>query len=552
MCSTRAPDNTREVPAFKTRAQQLEKQPPCRLNCPNTGDVRGWIGIIAQHEKNGLSLDEAYDQAWRTIAARNPLVASIARICPHPCEDHCARTDKDGAVSINALERFLGDWALSRSLDLPLDNAERYEESIGVVGSGPAGLSFAYQMARRGYPVTIYEQRDEAGGMLRHAIPEYRLPNEVLAAEVERLLELGVTLETGVDVGNIVALDELRARHTLLFIGIGAQAARHLRVPGEDGPGVISGIEFLQRRNEAPESLRGKRVLVFGGGNTAMDAARSARRDGASVAVVYRRSEDEMPAARHEVEDARAEGIEFRYLLAPLEVVHEDNRLSYVEVQAMKLGTPDSDGRRRPEPLDGQTEHLPADLVIVAVAQAPDWFGMPEMLAKDAGRNLHDDGRLEDGIWAGGEDRGPNIAGAAIAQGRLAAEAAHAELRNLPLPEPESQAPVDTKVVKRHWYKGETRGELPRRPVEEWLTDSETEINLTIDEQRAREEATRCMSCGLCFDCGQCFMYCNGAGFTRVESTSPGKYFVLALDACEGCGKCIEVCPCGYLAARNE
>jgi NADPH-dependent glutamate synthase beta subunit-like oxidoreductase len=541
-----------EAPLFQTRAQQLEKQPPCQLNCPNTGDVRGWVGIIAQHEKNGLTLDEAYDRAWETIAARNPLVASIARICPHPCEDNCVRSGKDGAVSINALERFLGDWAISRALDLPVEQDEPRDESVGVVGSGPAGLSFAYQMARRGYPVTIYEQREQPGGMLRHAIPEYRLPNDVLETEIDRLLGMGITLNTDVDIGSVVALDELRARHTLLFLGIGAQAARHLCVPGEDGPDVISGIEFLQQRSEAPEFLRGKRVLVFGGGNTAIDAARSARRDGASVTVVYRRSENEMPAATHEVDDARAEGVEFRFLLAPIEIVHADGQLQYAMVQAMRLGAPDEQGRRRPVPKDGCTEKLAADLVIVAVAQVPDWFGMPEVLARDAGRSVRDDGKLDDGVWVGGDDRGSNIAGAAIAQGRMAAEAAHAELRNLPLPEPEPRAPVETRIVKARWYKNGERGNLPRRPTDEWLADPEAEINQTIDQEQALAESARCMSCGLCFDCGQCYMYCNVGGFTRIESTAPGKYFVLALEACEGCGKCIEICPSGYLEARSE
>ena len=157
MCSTRVPDDAPAAPTFRTRAQQVEKLPPCQAQCPNSGDVRGWIGIIAQHEKNGLTLDEAYDEAWATIARLNPIPASLARICPHPCEDLCTRGDKDGAVSINALERFLGDWGLSRSLPLPVPEAGPWPESIGVVGSGPASLSFAYQMARRGYPVTVYE-----------------------------------------------------------------------------------------------------------------------------------------------------------------------------------------------------------------------------------------------------------------------------------------------------------------------------------------------------------------------------------------------------------
>ena len=215
-------------PSFRTLAQQAEKQPPCQAHCANSGDVRGWMGVIAQHEKNGLTREQAFDEAWRKIALLNPLPATIARICPHPCEDSCIRRDKDGAVSINALERFLGDWALSRTLPLPLVIPRIYEESIGVIGSGPASLSFAYQMARRGYGVTVYERGESMGGMLRRAIPEYRLPHDVLDAEVERLLNVGITLVNNTDVGSTIGFEELRDRHGVLFLGLGAQAARRL------------------------------------------------------------------------------------------------------------------------------------------------------------------------------------------------------------------------------------------------------------------------------------------------------------------------------------
>lgn len=551
MCSTRSSTDKSVLAGFRIHAQQVEKRPPCQAQCPNSGDVRGWIGLIAQHDKNGLTLDEAYDEAWAMIAERNPMPASLARICPHPCEDLCTRQDKDGAVSINALERFLGDWGLSRSLPLPQATHEVSLESVGVVGSGPASLSFAYQMARRGYTVTIYEKDETAGGMLRHAIPDYRLPREILDSEIERLLTMGVTIEYGVGIGVDVGLEELRQNHTLLFLGLGAQAGRKLGVSGEHGPGVITGIDFLRQRKIRPAGLDAKRVIVIGGGNTAMDAARGALRDGALVTLVYRRGKEEMPASDDEVREALNEGVEFRFLSAPTRFFHDDKGVQHVEVQRMRLGAPDDQGRRRPIPVDDDTETLPADLVIVAIAQVPDWHGLDAVVAASDWFDTRADGKLSDDVWAGGDDRSPGIASAAIAQGRYAAEAAHAELRGLPPPEADLRRPVNPASVRTDHY--DDCEQLARsHNTKDWRNDPEAEIVATIAYDDAVTEAMRCMSCGQCFDCQQCFMYCNGAGFTRIAEPSPGHYFVLDLDACEGCGKCIEICPCGYLEARDQ
>jgi len=552
MPSTKTSGETSAAPSFRTRAQQLEKLPPCQMQCPNNGDVRGWIGIIAQHEKNGLTLDEAYDKAWERIAELNPLPATIGRICPHPCEDLCTRRDKDGAISINAMERFLGDWAISRSLPLPRSGSQRYPESIGVIGSGPASLSFAYQMARRGYEVTMYEKHELPGGMLRYAIPDYRLPREVLDAEVERVLGLNISLIQDTDVGSSIAINELRDRHALIFLGLGAQAASDLSIPGEQGPGVTSGIDYLQQRKQRIESQLGERVLVIGGGNTAIDAARSARRDGAVVTVLYRRSEAEMPAAAHEVEDARSEGVEFLFLVALARIVRDGEKIQHVQIQEMRLADADEQGRRRPVAIPGQTRSLQADNVIVAVSQTVDRHGMDEMFGAQTWLHTGEDGKLDENVWAGGDDRGLGIASKAIAQGRFAAESAHAELRGQSKLDPTAACKaIHGGEVRTDYYPEQQRVESPRRPQEERLSDPEAEINRTIGYEQACEEAIRCMSCGQCFDCQQCFMYCNGAGFTRIEETSPGNYFALALDACEGCGKCIEICPCGYLEARR-
>ncbi len=553
MSSTRPGGENPAAPSFRIRAQQLEKLPPCQAQCPNSGDVRGWLGVIAQHKKNKLTLDEAYDKAWQILAELNPLPATIGRICPHPCEDLCSRRDKDGAISINAMERFLGDWAISRSLPLPRAGAAKYAESIGVIGSGPASLSFAYQMARRGYDVTMYEKHEFPGGMLRHAIPDYRLPREILDAEVERVLDMNISLVRNIDVGSSVDLEKLRDKHTLIFLGLGAQGARELGIPGEQGPGVISGIDYLQHRKRQPESQHGKQVLVVGGGNTAIDAARSARRDGASVTLLYRRSETEMPAAAHEVEDARTEGVEFRFLVSPTRIVRDGSEIRELHMQEMRLAEADEQGRRRPVSIPGRVQKIAADVVIVAVAQAPDWEGMGVLAGGQEWLHTRDDGKLDEDIWAGGDDRGPGIASKAIAQGRYAAEAAHAELRGQENPrERSARKAIHNGAVKMDFYSEQQRTVGCRRSQQERLSDPESEIDQTISYEQACQEASRCMSCGLCFDCQQCFMYCNKAGFTRIDETRPGNYFVLALEACEGCGKCIEVCPCAYLEARDR
>ncbi len=540
-----------ELP-FQVFARQLEKLPPCQARCPNSGDIRGWLGIIAQRRKNGLSLEEACDMAWHRLVEFNPMPATIGRICPHPCEDFCSRREKDGAVSINAMERFLGDWAVNRELALPRVAGERFPESVAVIGSGPASLSFAYQMARRGYTLTIYDKDEQPGGMLRHAIPDYRLPREILDAEVERILALDIALVGNVEIGVEVPLDEIRDRHTLVFLGFGAQAPKCLGIPGEDGPGVIPGIGYLRRRKQQGPIELGAKVLVIGGGNTAIDAARSARRDGASVTLVYRRSESEMPAASHEVDDAREEGIEFRFLETPTRIIRDGQNVRQVELQRMRLTEPDADGRRRPEPIGGEIDRLPADSVIVAVSQAPGWRVTNAGLRPGSWLQAEYDGRLQHGLFAGGDDLGPGIASRAIAQGRHAAESAHAELRGLPRPPGQPDAlPVAPVSVRTDYYANRPRSQDLRRPRDEWLTNPEAEIDLTLSHRQASEEAARCMSCGLCFDCQQCYMYCNAGGFSRMHEPRPGHYFAMALELCEGCGKCIELCPCGYLEARE-
>jgi NADPH-dependent glutamate synthase beta subunit-like oxidoreductase/Pyruvate/2-oxoacid:ferredoxin oxidoreductase delta subunit len=531
----------------KYRPRQSEKGAPCSAGCASGSDIRTWIGLVAQRDRTGLDKDQAYTRAWRTITDANPFPSVLGRICPHPCELGCNRTEHDGAVAINALERFLGDWAIDQGLGLDVIDTEPKAETIGVIGAGPSGLSFAYQMARRGYSVTVYERRPMAGGMLRYGVPDYRLPPEVLSAEIDRIRQLGVKIHTNFAIGIDRSLEELRSAHDILYLGIGAQQPRRLGISGEDGPGVHTGTEFLGRVNEGENVDIGLRVIVVGGGNTAIDAARVARRKGAEVTLVYRRTRIEMPAIAGEVDDALEEGVELELLTAPVEVVRTNGNVTGLIAQRMRLGEPAMDGRRQPEPVPDSHFELAADTVIAAVSQQPDWTALDGVEHQGGWIDTSDLGRIDQAMWAGGDVGGLDIAGSAITHGRRAAEQVHAKLRGIELPESDLSAPIEANRVNFDFKESRPPVQPSRMPVAEVLRNATAEPTATITEEEFLTEIGRCFSCGLCMGCQQCWMYCTAMSFTEVLNPQPGGYYTLSLDACEECGKCIEVCPCGYL-----
>ena len=532
------------------RPKQVEKTAPCQVGCANRGDIRGWIAEVAQRRKTGTSREEAFTKAWRLITDVNPFPASLGRICPHPCEKHCNRTDLDQPLAINALERFLGDFGIEAELPLPRDRDRDCEEWVGVVGAGPSGLSFAYQMARRGYRVTVYDARPKAGGMLRYGVPDYRLPQDVLGAEIQKILDLGVELELETTVGKDISLDTLRSRHSSLYLGIGAQEGLGLPVPGGDGPSVWSGTDYLSRMNDGETIATGLQVVVVGGGNTAIDAARCAKRGGADVTILYRRTREEMPAIEHEIEDALEEGIELMLLATPVKVERlEDGRLTAVLAQRMRLGELDSSGRRRPVPIPDSEFVLPADTVIAAVSQVPELTGL-ESLDHDGNWLVADaKGALDSDVFVGGDALGLGIAGEAIVQGRRAAEQLHAQFRGIDpgaAKAPES-TDINSEEVRFATKSASEPVQTIKIPGEKRVTMGMAEVAQTIGEDQFLAEIDRCFSCGSCFGCEQCYMYCTSGCFTKVESAGPGMYFTINLDNCKECGKCIEVCPCGFL-----
>lgn len=538
----------RIAPAYRPR--QVEKAAPCQGGCPNCGDIRRWIGTVAQREKIGLERDEAYAQAWRIIAEVNPFPATLGRICPHPCEDHCNRSELDEPLAINAMERFLGDFAIRENLPLPRDPVSSTYESIGVVGAGPSGLSFAYQMARRGYRVTVYEARERAGGMLRYGVPDYRLPEDVLDAEIQKILDLGVALNLRTKVGQDMDLAELRVLHACLYVGIGAQQGQALDIPGSAGPGVWTGTDYLERVNRGEAVETGSRVIVIGGGNTAIDAARCARRGGAEVTILYRRGREEMPAIAHEIDAALEEGVELMPLLAPVAIGRQDGgKLTSVRVRRMRLGEVDASGRRSVTPVAGSEFDVAADAVITAVSQVPVLRGLDgldhegDWLVADA------TGAVGDNVLAGGDALGLGIAGDAIVQGRRAAEVLHARLRQTQAGSvrESGRVEIDAGQVRLESKPRSSAAPTPELPVDKRLLSGKAEVAGTISENQFLAEVQRCFSCGSCFGCEQCFMYCTAGSFTRLEEPSPGMYFSLNLDLCQECGKCIEVCPSGFL-----
>jgi len=529
------------------RPQQTEKSAPCCNGCATGGDVRGWISLVAQRDKLGLTEQEALSNAWGKLTEVNPFPSTLGRICPHPCESGCNRREKDGAVAINALERFLGDWALEQRLSLKQLEGDPKPESIGVIGAGPAGLSFAYQMARRNYRVTIYEKEEKPGGMLYYGIPHYRLPKDVLDAEVKRILDLGVELQPNCSIGKGINIFNLKDKHDAIFLGIGAGRGRKLGIPGEAGSNVWAGTEYLGFLNRGESITLGSEVIVVGGGNTAVDAARSARRSGAHVTMLYRRTRKEIPAIESEINEAIEEGIHIEYLAAPVEIKRTNGMVVAVLAQRMELGDTDNTGRRKPVPVPGSEYELPADSVIVAVSQEPDWEDLNELDPGTVWVQPAEYGKMDDNLWTGGDTLGLGIAGMAIAQGRQAAEALHAQLRGLDQPFTTRKPEVSEVIIKSDFHSEKPPATPSQHSVEERLAEPGLEIQETISRTEFLEEVARCFSCGLCYGCDNCFMYCNAGGFTRLEQVTPGAYFALSREFCVGCGKCIDLCPSGFL-----
>ncbi len=539
------------VETSSRRPQFVLKTPQCTDACPNSNNIRNILNSFLTAEKRGVSYDDIIKDAWFTVTEKTPFPAVCGRVCPHPCEDGCNRVAKDSPVSINNIERFIGDYGIENNLKHKKIDDTVYAEKIAVIGAGPSGLSCAYQLARLGYKVTVFEAFPKPGGMLLYGIPSYRLPRNILDAEIDKIKELGVEIKCGTAIGKDIRYDDIKKEYDAIFVGIGAHKGKLLNVEGEDAANVFTGTEFLNRINSGQSVDIGSDVIVIGGGDTAVDAARVARRIGANTTIVYRRTRNEMPAIEEEIEGALEEGIKIEYLVAPLGISKNGDKAVKMKCLRMELGEPDESGRRRPVPIEGTEFEIPATAIISAISQEPDFDGLGNLREGRDWIKVNEIGQVKlneepvDNVYAGGDALDLGLAIIAISQGRLAAQTIHERFRGIVHVKEDKPPLVNPEKILLDYYEEKLRNESGKMPVEERFANPDAEITSTLTKEQVIEEALRCMGCGLCFECGTCWSYCQDGAI--IKPLIPGVKYKFKLEFCNGCDKCAEQCPCEYI-----
>ncbi len=612
-CSTKATDGMvvhtdteRVVRARKVALELLlsdhdgDCKAPCTKACPANTDCQGYVGLIANGE---------YTEAVRLIKEKIPLPSSIGRVCPHPCEKQCRRQFVDEPVSIAFLKSFASDMDMASAAPYTPSVEPDTGKTVAVVGGGPAGLTAAYFLRRQGHSVMVLDAMPKMGGMLRYGIPEYRLPKSLLDKEIQQIADLGVEMRNNVNIGRDTTVEALRAEYDAVILAAGAWNSSKMRVEGEEHPAVVGGIDFLRTVALGAPMDIGKNVAVVGGGNTAMDACRTAVRLGAeNVYVIYRRTRDEMPAEDVEILEAEEEGVQFKYLTSPIAFSDADGKVC-ATLQKMQLGAPDQSGRRRPEPIAGATEALTLDTVIMAIGQYPNLTGFECVDATKRNTVSADEETFRtslDGVFAVGDmtNKGASIAIAAIGEAQKAAVVIdrylHGEAARYKKPYfVEREIPLEFFEK----FEKKPRAKMPQLSAAERKTNFK-EVSLGFAEDAAKKEAQRCLECGChdyfecklisyanqydvkperfagekhkrneeninsliarntdkCILCGLCVRVCEetmgktnlgllGRGFHTV--VSPEYSLPLEESSCMFCGQCVTVCPTGALREKE-
>jgi len=520
--------------AWRTnRPVYVDRLPPCNHACPAGENIQGWL----YHAESG-----DYEAAWRALTEDNPLPAIMGRVCYHPCEESCNRGKLDEAVGINSVERFLGDEALKRGWKFAAPRAESGKRVL-VVGAGPSGLAAAYHLRRLGHRVKIIEAGPLAGGMMRFGIPKYRLPREVLDAEVRRILDLGVELELNCKVSDI--LETMKAgRFDAAFLAVGAHIAKRAYIPAGEAARMLDAVSVLRGMEGEEKPMLGRRVVVYGGGNTALDVARTAKRLGATEAIiVYRRTREKMPAHDFEVEEALQEGVLIKWLSTIKNMADEGT----LTVEKMAL-----DAKGFPQPT-GELETLEADSLVLALGQDVDLSlldGVPGLAIKDGTVQVAPNMMTGyAGIFAGG-DMVPSERTVTVAIGHGKKAARHIDgwlSGTLHAPAPKHELATFDKL--NSWYYSDAPKTV--RPTLDLARRTSTfdEVVIGLDESNALFEARRCLSCGNCFECDNCYGVCPD---NAVIKLGPGKRFQFNYDYCKGCGICETECPCGAIKMVPE
>ena len=530
----------RRYPQAIPNTFSIEKlgQSPCSFACPIEQKVQGYVALIKE---------KRYEDAYHVIRRDNPLPSVCGRVCIHYCEEECTRKQVDEPVSIMALKRFVSDWAYENKLESVKSekdvSSQDLSKRVAVIGSGPAGLTAAYDLGEMGYGVTVFEALPVAGGMMRVGIPEYRLPRERLEWDIQNILTEGIELKTNHRVESINNL--LEDGYDSVFIATGAHKGFKMNIPGEDVDGVIDGIEFLRKVNLGEDVEIGENVIVIGGGNTAIDASRVAKRLGKNVGILYRRTRAEMPAQEEEIEDAIHERVDIQFLATPIKVLSNNGKLEAVECIKMKLGDVDDSGRRRPVPIEGSNFELPVDTLILAIGQAPD------IPFSDDGIELTTRGIIKvdsdtlatskQGVFAGGDVAGgPAFVIEAIAAGHKAAKSIDLYLTPLPpfgkggikggleqVKETLSKVELTDEEIRERITSKEKRHPVPRLaeipPLEKGGRGDFTEVQLGYTEEQALAEAERCLNCGICSECLMCVESCD---VEAIDHSMPQESFL--------------------------
>ena len=513
---------------------------PCSKACPIEQDISFYLTALA---------DGKPEEAWRKILESNPFPSTCGRVCHHPCERDCNRKDYDEALAINSLERFLGDWG---TRDGPEDGRriEKKSDTVAVIGSGPAGLSCAYFLALEGYGVTVFEAMKEPGGMLRYGIPKYRLPRNILNREIERIESFGVKIQTGKRFGRDLGLEELKS-YGAVFLATGSWAEQKPKLPGDDLRGVWHGLSFLGEVNSGKRIPLGKRVVVVGGGNTAIDSARGAWRMGSKVTVVYRRTKEDMPAIPEEVEEAQKEGVEFIFQAVPVEITGK-RKVQGTHCLKTKPGRPDASGRRSPVLIRNSGFSLKADSIILALGESADLSFLPKGMEVGNGLIAVDPwGRTTlPGFFAGGDAAtGQGYVSQAIASGKKGAQAIDRYLQGKKEnPEEDNREIVRLDKINLDYFHPQTRAGISSLGVNQ-RSGKFSEVHKGLSPSRAKSEAERCFSCGNCIQCNVCLMVCPDVAVSFLAEEK--KYFI-DYDHCKGCGICAVECPRSAMKLEEE